>query len=76
MKATLEHGIGHFASEFVKDSPLLLYFLFYHTFHEWLVTVANEWNPILKFFLNILMVSYALFRLIAILKDIYRNKKK
>jgi len=67
--------VKNFAAEFLKDSPLLLYFAFYEPFHSWLFHVADEWNPILKFFFNILMLAYGLFRFVHIIKDYLSGKK-
>ncbi len=49
--------VKNFAAEFLKDSPLVIYLAFYEPFHSWLFHVADEWNPILKFFFNILMLA-------------------
>lgn len=61
--------------EIVKDSPLLLYLAFYEPLHSWLINVAEGWNPVLKFFLNILMVIYGVFRLAVIVKNWDKNPK-
>jgi hypothetical protein len=61
--------------EFLKDSPLVLYVVFYEPFHDWLMQVAVEWNPILKFFLNILMLTYGLFRFVSILRNYVKGKQ-
>ena len=58
-----------FAVEIAKDSPLLLYFAFYEPFHNWLIHIAEGWNPILKFVLNILMLMYGIFRVATIIKN-------
>jgi hypothetical protein len=61
--------------EIVKDSPLLLYLAFYEPLHSWLISVADGWNPVLKFFLNILMVIYGVFRVAVIIKNWDKNPK-
>jgi hypothetical protein len=61
--------IKTFAYEIAKDSPLLLYLAFYEPFHGWLINVAEGWNPVLKFFLNILMVVYGIFRIAVMIKN-------
>lgn len=64
------------AVELVKDSPLLLYVAFYEPFHTWLINVAEGWNPILKFFLNIFAVAYGVARVAAIIKNWNVPQKK
>lgn len=55
-------------AEILKDSPLVLYVAFYEPLHSYLTTVAEDWNPILQFVLNIIAVIWGVARLIPIFK--------
>jgi len=54
--------------ESIKDSPLILYITFYHPFHDWLSTIAYDWNPILQFVLNIIAIIWGVARLVPIFR--------
>jgi hypothetical protein len=54
--------------DIVKDSPLILYITFYEPIHEWLSTIARDWNPILQFVLNIIAIIWGVSRLIPVFK--------
>jgi hypothetical protein len=54
--------------ELVKDSPLVMYMAFYEPLHGWLNGIAQGWDPLAKFLLNIVMVIYGVLRIIAIVK--------
>ena len=56
------------AIEVMKDSPLLAYVAFYEPFHSWLNGMAEGWNPLAKFVLNVVMVVYGVLRIIAIVR--------
>lgn len=55
--------------EVAKDSPLLAYVAFYEPLHNWLNLMAEGWNPVAKFLLNVVMVVYGVMRIIAIFKS-------
>ena len=57
-----------YALELLKDSPLVLYIAFYEPLHDWLSMMADEWNPVLQLFLNIIAVLYGIARLVPIFK--------
>jgi hypothetical protein len=54
--------------EVVKDSPLVAYMAFYEPLHIWLSGMADGWNPLAKFVLNVIMAFYGVLRIVAILK--------
>ena len=56
------------AIEVMKDSPLLAYVAFYEPLHSWLNHMAEGWNPLAKFVLNVVMVVYGVLRIIAIVR--------
>lgn len=55
--------------EVAKDSPLLAYVAFYEPLHEWLNLMAEGWNPLAKFILNVVMVVYGVLRIVAIIRN-------
>lgn len=55
--------------EVAKDSPLLAYVAFYEPLHNWLNAMAEGWNPLAKFLLNVVMVVYGILRIAAIIKS-------
>ena len=57
-----------FMVELLKDSPLVLYVAFQEPLHLYLATIAEEWNPILQFILNIIAFIWGIARLIPIFK--------
>jgi hypothetical protein len=57
-----------YALELIKDSPLVLYVTFYDPLHQWLATVADEWNPVLQLVLNILALLFGIARITPIIK--------
>lgn len=57
-----------YALEMVKDSPLVLYVTFYDPLHQWLATVADEWNPVIQLVLNILALLFGIARITPIIK--------
>ena len=61
--------------EVAKDSPLLAYVAFYEPLHNWLNLMAEGWNPVAKFVLNVVMVVYGVMRIIAIFKS-WDDKEK
>ena len=54
--------------EVAKDSPLVAYMAFYEPLHNWLSGMADGWNPLAKFLLNVIMAVYGVLRIVAILK--------
>ena len=62
--------------EVAKDSPLLAYMAFYEPLHNWLSGMAEGWNPLAKFTLNVVMVIYGVLRIIAILKGWNKPEKE
>jgi hypothetical protein len=61
--------------EVVKDSPLIAYMAFYEPLHNWMSSVADGWDSVAKFVLNIVMVVYGILRIIAIIKG-WKNEEK
>lgn len=61
--------------EVVKDSPLIAYMAFYEPLHNWMSSVADGWDSVAKFILNIVMVVYGILRIIAIIKG-WKNEEK
>lgn len=61
--------------EVAKDSPLLAYVAFYEPLHNWLNLIAEGWNPLAKFLLNVVMVVYGILRIAAIIKNWDRPSK-
>lgn len=57
-----------FMIELLKDSPLVLYVAFQEPLHKYLSTIAEDWNPILQFVLNIIAFIWGIARLIPIFK--------
>lgn len=55
--------------ELLKDSPVLIYVAFYDPLHEWLISVADGWNPVLQLILNIMAVIYGVARLLPVFKN-------
>ena len=55
--------------EVAKDSPLLAYVAFYEPLHNWLNSMADGWNPLAKFVLNVVMAVYGILRIAAIVKN-------
>lgn len=62
-----------YALEFLKDSPLFLYVAFYEPLHTWIASVAETWNPVLQFILNVLALVFGIARLIPFLKAWFSN---
>ena len=62
--------------ELVKDSPVLLYVAFYEPLHNWLINVAEGWNPVLQLILNIMAVIYGVARLLPVFKNWFGNSEK
>jgi len=62
--------------EVVKDTPLVLYIAFYEPMHNWLISMAEEWNPVLQLLLNIIAVLYGVARLIPIFKSWFVQTKE
>ena len=54
--------------EIAKDSPLIAYMAFYEPLHKWMSGVAAGWDPSAKFFLNVVMTIYGIFRIIDIIR--------
>lgn len=61
--------------EVVKDSPLIAYMAFYEPLHNWMSSVADGWDSVAKFVLNIVMVVYGILRIIAIVKG-WKSEEK
>ena len=61
--------------EVVKDSPLIAYMAFYEPLHNWMSSVADGWDSVAKFILNIVMAVYGILRIIAIIKG-WKNEEK
>jgi len=61
--------------EVVKDSPLVMYMAFYEPLHGWLNEMAQGWDPLAKFLLNIVMVIYGVLRIAAIVKGWGNDKE-
>jgi hypothetical protein len=61
--------------EVVKDSPLIAYMAFYEPLHNWMSSVADGWDSVAKFILNIVMAVYGILRIIAIVKG-WKNEEK
>ena len=59
----------------IKDSPILIYVAFYQPLHDWLIVIAEQWNPILQLILNLLALFYAIHRFIPIYRA-WRLKEK
>jgi hypothetical protein len=55
--------------ELMKDSPVLSYVAFYEPLHDWLITVADGWNPVLQLILNIMAVIYGVARLLPVFRN-------
>ncbi len=60
--------------EIAKDSPLVLYIAFYEPLHKWMSTIAEDWNPIMQFILNIIAIIWGVARLIPIFKKWFRGE--
>jgi len=52
--------------ELMKDSPVLIYVAFYEPLHDWLIRIAEGWNPVLQLVLNIMAVIYGVARLLPV----------
>lgn len=70
MKTTIQDIIEIKAAvvEVAKDSPLLAYMAFYEPLHGWLSGIAEGWNPLAKFVLNVVMAVYGILRIVAIVR--------
>jgi hypothetical protein len=55
--------------ELMKDSPVLIYVAFYDPLHNWLITVADGWNPVLQLILNIMALIYGVARLLPVFRN-------
>lgn len=62
--------------ELVKDSPVLLYVAFYEPLHNWLINVAEGWNPVLQLILNIMAMIYGVARLLPVFKKWFGNSEE
>ena len=62
--------------ELMKDSPVLIYVAFYEPLHNWLINVAEGWNPVLQLILNIMAVVYGVARLLPVFEKWFGNKKE
>lgn len=60
--------------ELMKDSPVLIYVAFYEPLHEWLVKIAEGWNPVLQLILNIMAVIYGVARLLPVFSNWFGSK--
>ena len=55
--------------ELMKDSPILIYVAFYEPLHDWLIRIAEGWNPVLQLILNIMAVIYGVARLLPVFNN-------
>jgi len=55
--------------ELVKDSPVLIYVAFYEPLHDWLISIAEGWNPVLQLALNIMAFIYGVARLLPVFNN-------
>jgi hypothetical protein len=62
--------------ELMKDSPVLIYVAFYEPLHEWLINIAEGWNPVLQLVLNIMAVIYGVARLLPVFSKWFGPKKE
>jgi len=62
--------------ELVKDSPVLIYVAFYEPLHDWLIRIAEGWNPVLQLVLNIMAVIYGVARLLPVFNNWFGPKKE
>jgi hypothetical protein len=60
--------------ELVKDSPVLIYVAFYEPLHDWLIKIAEGWNPVLQLILNIMAVIYGVARLLPVFSNWFGSK--
>ena len=52
--------------ELMKDSPVLIYVAFYEPLHEWLINIAEGWNPVLQLVPNLMAVIYGVASLLPV----------
>ena len=62
--------------ELMKDSPILIYVAFYEPLHEWLIGMAEGWNPVLQLVLNIMAVISGGARLLPVFEKWFGPKKE
>jgi hypothetical protein len=62
--------------ELVKDSPVLIYVAFYEPLHDWLISIAEGWNPVLQLVLNIMAAIYGVARLMPVFEKWFGHKKE
>lgn len=62
--------------ELMKDSPVLIYVAFYEPLHDWLISIAEGWNPVLQLVLNIMAVIYGVARLLPVFNNWFGPKKE
>ena len=62
--------------ELMKDSPVLIYVAFYEPLHDWLIRIAEGWNPVLQLVLNIMAVIYGVARLLPVFSNWFGKKEE